>query len=221
MSDNEAEVEQSEYSGSEKESSINEDDLIEDNKDYNSGRESETDSDDEKKEIKKTKKKESTTKKRHEKGDNEIDEDEEIDAEEDEDEEIELDIQLIEKANLISQKSGIIIDPRQLETYAKPGHKIKREIIISHEKYKSSEYLQLYEFCDLVGVRAEHISQGADIYVEVESETSAREIAKKELQRGKCPYLIKRYMTPMNFDPVYIEIWNPNDMAINPKFFDN
>ena len=117
MSDNEAEVEQSEYSGSEKESSINEDDLIEDNKDYNSGRESETDSDDEKKEIKKTKKKESTTKKRHEKGDNEIDEDEEIDAEEDEDEEIELDIQLIEKANLISQKSGIIIDPRQLETY--------------------------------------------------------------------------------------------------------
>jgi hypothetical protein len=28
-------------------------------------------------------------------------------------------------------------------------------------------------------------------------------------------------MTPMNFDPVYVEIWNPNDMAINPKFFNN
>ena len=96
-----------------------------------------------------------------------------------------------------------------------------REIIVYKNKDKSSEFLQLFEFCELIGVRAQHISDGADIYVDIEAETNARDIAKKELQLGMCPFLIKRYMTPMNYDPVYVELWNPNEMAINSKFYDN
>ena len=216
MSDNEAEVEDEK---SENEASINEDDLIEETKDYNSGseNESETESSDEKSESKKPKKK--PVLKPAAKDDLDEDDVEEIDAEDEEEEEIEIDLQLVEKSQVISQKFGIVVDPRQLNNIAKPGHKIKREIVVPKEKYKSSEYMTIYEFCDLLGVRAEHISQGADVYVEIESETTARDIAKKELQMGKCPYLIKRYMTPMNVDPVKIEIWNPNEMAINPKFF--
>jgi DNA-directed RNA polymerase subunit K/omega len=220
MSDNEDEVvvSENEASDSGDEASVRSEDLIDDAGSV-SGNESENESEDEKSESKKPKKKETKPKPKPK---DDVDEDDvdEIDAE-DEEEEIEIDFQLIEKAQSISQKTGIIVDPRSLDLIAKPGHKIKREIIVSRDKYKSSEYLQLYEFCDLVGVRAEHISQGADVYIEIESETTAREIAKKELQMGRCPYLIKRYMTPMNFDPVYVEIWNPNDMAINPKFFNN
>jgi hypothetical protein len=212
MSDNEAEQSGPEQSESENEVSINEEDLIEENIS-----EAESSSDDEKKE----KPKKEPVKKEKPKKEDDEDELEEIEGEEEEDYEEEIDFGYLDRADSLSQKTGIIIDPRQLNPYAKSGHKIKREIIVSRDKYKSSEYLQLPEFCDLIGVRAEHISQGADIYVELEAETTAREIAKKELQRGKCPFLIKRYMTPMQFDPVYVEIWNPNDMAINPKFFNN
>ena len=219
MSDNEGEeagnVSEPE---SESEASIASEDLIEETKDYNSGPESE--SDDEKSESKKPKKKAPEVKVKVKREDIDEDDVEEIDVE-DEEEEIELDLRLVQQSQSISEKFGIIVDPRQLDKLAKPGHKVKREIIVSREKYKSTEYMTLYEFCDLLGVRAEHISQGADVYVEIESETTAREIAKKELQMGKCPYLIKRYMTPMNFDPVYVEVWNPNEMAINPKFFNN
>lgn len=192
----------------ESEASINEEDLIEENKDYNSG--SDSDSDDEKKPKKKIEQK---SKPKHD----DVEEDvEEIDAEDEEDE-FEIDSILIEKAENLTQKLGIVVDPRYLDNIAKPGPKIKREIVVPREKYKSSEYLTIYEFCELVSVRAEHVSKGAD--TAILTETTARDIAKKELRLGLCPFLIKRYQTPMNFDPVYVEIWNPNEMAIDLKFF--
>lgn len=218
MSDNEDGliVSENEASGSESEASIHEEDLIEDNKDYNSV--SESDSDDEKKPKKKVIEAKNKPKTKPKKSDEHDEDDvEEIDAEDEEEEEFELDARLVEKAESLSQKFGIVVDPRHIDNIAKPGPKIKREIVVSYDKYKSSEYMTEFEFCDLVGVRAEHISKGAD--TTILTETTAREIAKKELQMGLCPFLIKRYMTPMNFDPVYVEIWCPNEMAINAKFF--
>jgi hypothetical protein len=213
MSDNESEVVVSE---NESEGPVDDAKDYESRSENESGAESEAESGDEK--TKPKKKPELKPKVKSE--DDEDDDVEEINAEEEEEEEYELDPQLVEKASNISQKAGIIIDPRQLDSIAKPGSKIKREIIVSREKHKSNEYLQLFEFCELIGIRSEHLSQGADAYVEIESETTARDIAKKELQMGRCPFLIKRYMTPTNFDPTYVEIWNPNEMAIDSKFFD-
>lgn len=218
MSDNEAEDEPYE-SENESEASLNEDDLLENNKDYNSDVE---ESDDEGKEPSKPKKKQpkdEKSKKKHMEGE-EDDEDVE-DIEDDDDDDIELNPTLIEEAKTIDKRFGIVIDPRDLDECAKPNPKMNREIIVDRMKYKSSEYMSLYEFCELVGIRAQHISDGAYVYVEIESETTARDIAKKELQLGKSPFLIKRYMTPINYDPVYIEIWNPNEMAIDSKFFSN
>lgn len=217
MSDNEAE-EQAYESANESEVSLNEEDLIEDNKDYNSDVE---DSDED--EEKSAKKKALGQKKQPKKSRDKDDDEEDIDEAEDDDDtdEIEINFELMEESKSIQKKYSIIVDPRELEDHTKPNPRIKREIMVDRSKYKSSEYLTIYEFCELVGVRAQHVSDGAYVYVEIEAETSARAIAKKELQLGCCPFLIKRYMTPMNYDPVYVEIWNPNEMAIDPKFFDN
>ena len=216
MSDNEAE----EVSESEAESevSINEEDLLEDNKDYNSEVE---DSDDDG-ETKSAKKKPVVAKTKVKKNvDADIDDEEDIEeVEDDEDiEELEIDQLLIEEAEDIHKKHGIIVDPRDLDDKVRPNPRMKCEIIVAEEDYISSEYLTLFEFCELVSIRAQHISEGAFVFVEIESETTASDIAKKELKRGKCPFLIKRYMTPMNSSVVYVEIWNPNRMAIDDKFF--
>jgi DNA-directed RNA polymerase subunit K/omega len=215
MSDNEAE----EVSESEAESevSINEEDLLENNKDYNSEVE---DSDDDG-ETKSAKKKPIVAKIKAKKPVDVDDDDDDVEEVEDEDEidELEIDQLLIEEAEDIRKKLGIIVDPRDLDDKVRPNPRMKCEIIVDEEDYISSEYLSLYEFCELVSIRAQHISDGAFVFVEIESETTASEIAKKELKRGKCPFLIKRYMTPMNSSVVYVEIWNPNLMAIDDKFF--
>lgn len=215
MSDNEAE----EVSESEAESevSINEEDLLENNKDYNSEVE---DSDDDG-ETKSAKKKPIVAKIKAKKPVDVDDDDDDVEEVEDEDEidELEIDQLLIEEAEDIRKKLGIIVDPRDLDDKVRPNPRMKCEIIVNEEDYISSEYLSLYEFCELVSIRAQHISDGAFVFVEIESETTASEIAKKELKRGKCPFLIKRYMTPMNSSVVYVEIWNPNLMAIDDKFF--
>jgi hypothetical protein len=219
MSDNEANEPVSEPEVSDAESevlSVNEDDLIEEN---NSDAE-ETENDEESKKKPKPSKPKPEKKAKVFRDD---DDDEDIDEMDDEDDNIDdLEIKpfLIEEAKSLTQRFSIVIDPRNLEDHVKPNPKIKREIIVNRKNYKSSEYLQLYEFCELIGIRSQHISDGADVYIDIEAETTAREIAKKELQFGKCPFLVKRYMTPMSYDPVYVEIWDPNDMAINSKFFD-
>ena len=209
----EASPEQSESEN--EENSINEDDLVEDNKDYNS----ESESDDDEKKIKKEVKPPPI--KQVKKNDDDDEEDEE-DAEDDgEDDEYEIDQVVVQNALKITEKYGIVIDPRNLDYVSLPNPKIKKEIIVSPDNRKSSEYIQLYEYCEIIGIRAQHISEGATVYGTIEDETTARDLAKKELQMGLCPLLIKRYMTPMNYFPVSIEIWNPNEMTINPKFFEN
>lgn len=208
----EASPEQSESEN--EENSINEDDLVEDNKDYNS----ESESDDDEKKIKKEVKPPPIKQVKK----NDDDEEDEEDAEDDgEDDEYEIDQVVVQNALKITEKYGIVIDPRNLDYVSLPNPKIKKEIIVSPDNRKSSEYIQLYEYCEIIGIRAQHISEGATVYGTIEDETTARDLAKKELQMGLCPLLIKRYMTPMNYFPVSIEIWNPNEMTINPKFFEN
>jgi len=227
MSDVEADgVSEHEISEAESETiSQGDEDLIEETKDYNSEvEESENEEESEKKTPKPVKVKVEKKPRVPKYSDHDHDDEDGDELEADEEEEIddlEINPILIDEAKSLTQRFSIVIDPRSLEDHIKPNPKIKREIIVSRDKYKSSEYLQLYEYCELIGVRAQHIADGADVYVDIEAETTAREIAKKELQLGKCPFLIKRYMTPMAYDPVYIEVWDPNnDMAINPKFFD-
>lgn len=209
MSDNEAEDQQSE-SENESEVELNEGDMIEENKDYNSGVD---ESDDETKEAKVEKPKKIKSNE-DEVDEDEVDEDDEID-------EIEVDPVLMEKSMQTSLKFGIIVDPRQIAEYTKPNPKMNNEIVVNKLKYKSNEYMSIFEFTDIISARSQHISDGSYIFVEIDSETTARDIAKKELQLGQCPYLIKRYMDPMNYGNVHVEIWNPNEMAIDSKYFNN
>lgn len=204
-----------EAENSDKEEAIFKENDEEESKDYNSDVE---ESDDEEEKTKKKPVKAVKVKPSLEK----LDEDDIDEAEDDDDgDELEINPFLIDEAKAITTKFSIVVDPRELEDHTRPNPKMKREIVVHPDKRKSSEYLTIYEFCELVGIRAQHISEGAYVYVEIESETCARDIAKKEMQLGCCPFSIKRYMTPMNYDPVYVESWSPNEMAIDHKFFDN
>jgi hypothetical protein len=183
---------------------------------------SEIDSDDEKKIVKKETVKKNN-KKKGKKNDDDDDEDYVADeynsADEGDEPEIEIKTIQLDTAKKINSKFAIIVDPRDLDELRKPNPTMIKEILVDENKYKSSEYIQIYEFCEIISIRSQHISDGADIYVDLESETTAREIAKKELRLGCCPFMIKRYMTPINHDPVFVEVWNPNNMGINSKFF--
>lgn len=88
-------------------------------------------------------------------------------------------------------------------------HKGQDEYIVPSDKRKTSHILQKAERTELLGIRAEHISRGAEPYVDIINETDSLQIARKELREKKFPLLLKRSLN--SFES---EVWNPNEMTI-------
>jgi DNA-directed RNA polymerase I, II, and III subunit RPABC2 len=86
-----------------------------------------------------------------------------------------------------------------------------------HNKYDSSKnvtsnILTKYEKVKILGLRAEQIQRGAKLYIDIESENkslSPLEIAKKELETKKLPFMICRKL-PNGIK----EYWRLDDMII-------
>ena len=116
------------------------------------------------------------------------------------------DMQVIPKVykNVISESPIDYIKYRILEK-----HKSQNEYISTINKYKTSHILQKAEMTEIIGIRAEHISRGAEPYIDIINETNPLQIAIKELKNKKCPLLLKRIIN--SFES---EIWNPNEMTI-------
>ena len=106
--------------------------------------------------------------------------------------------------NVISESPTDYIKYRILEK-----HKSQNEYIPTINKYKTSHILQKAEMTEIIGIRAEHISRGAEPYIDIINETNPLQIAIKELKNKKCPLLLKRIIN--SFES---EIWNPNEMTI-------
>ncbi len=86
------------------------------------------------------------------------------------------------------------------------------EIIIVDPKNRiTSEYMTLYEYSIIVGIRATHISNGSVLYTDPEGLFDPRDIAKKEISENKCPLSITRKISPKK-----IEVWEVNEM-IKPQ----
>lgn len=82
-----------------------------------------------------------------------------------------------------------------------------KEFIIHPQNRISSEYLSRYEYSKVIGIRAEEISQGGIIYVDIKNLNDPIEMAKKEMNANMCPLSIKRHIG-LNKS----EIWSVNEL---------
>lgn len=151
---------------------------------------------------------------------NESDEDEE-DEEEDDEEGLEEEIDHLagmdEKAQELTKQFDVVVDPATVAANQRAATVIEYQT--PNEFRITSDCLNYPEFVNLIGIRATHIAAGAVPYVNIDGLTDARDMAIKEMEEGKCPFLIKRYVTNPQSSKVIFELWNPNEMIINDLFY--
>lgn len=98
-------------------------------------------------------------------------------------------------------------------TSEQSSHSILRKNvkIVKPEKRITSDFLSLYEYQQIIAVRAKHIENGATIYVNIEKipNLSPLDIAAKEILEKKCPLAILRYL-----DDDTAEYWDVNDLGV-------
>ena len=121
---------------------------------------------------------------------NDINDDEENENENDEEEEI-------DRSKYINDMLSADMDSSEV-TVVKPENRI------------TSDYMTLYEHSKLIGTRAQHIANGAPIYVDITGLSDPLDIARKELQERKCPLSVVRRISKDK-----IEIWSANELHIN------
>lgn len=88
---------------------------------------------------------------------------------------------------------------------------LKHEIIVKSENRITSNMLSIYEFIELISIRASQIANGSYVFTDVNGYSDPIEMAKKELIDNKCPLYVKRAIG-MNRH----ELWSPNVMS-KPK----
>jgi len=64
--------------------------------------------------------------------------------------------------------------------------------LYNYNKYRTTDYLTKYEYTRILGLRAQEIAKGAQIYVDVGDIKDPIQMAEKEIREGKCPYIIER-----------------------------
>ena len=88
---------------------------------------------------------------------------------------------------------------------------MKYEIIVKSENRITSSILSIYEFIELISIRASQISNGSDVFTDINDMSDPIEMAKKELIDNRCPLYVKRYIGLNKY-----ELWSPNVMC-KPK----
>ena len=98
-----------------------------------------------------------------------------------------------------------IYDPDRYEP------EVHRELIIVPSQYrKTSEYMSIYEYTEVISNRAKQIENGSMIFVDIGNESDPIKMAELELRLKKCPLLIRRLITSN-----IAEIWDVNEMINN------
>ena len=86
----------------------------------------------------------------------------------------------------------------------------KQNDIISDKNHKTMPFLTKFEKTKIIGIRAKQLNNGATAYIPVNSNImSTYNIAKKELETKKLPFIIARPLPCGN-----IEYWNLADLEI-------
>ena len=71
---------------------------------------------------------------------------------------------------------------------------------VPKEKRITTRFMTKYERARVLGTRALQISHNAPIMVELRGETDPLDIARKELQQGKVPFIIRRFLPDGSFE---------------------
>lgn len=74
---------------------------------------------------------------------------------------------------------------------------------------KTVPYLTKFEKTSVLGIRAQQISAGAPLMIQVGKLKEPIEMAKKELIEGKCPLIIRRYLPNKTY-----EDWRVDELLI-------
>ncbi len=97
--------------------------------------------------------------------------------------------------------------------------KAKHIIIVPSESRTTSDYVNLFEYTELTGIRAAQIEKFNNPFVDITGLRDPIAIAKREFNERKCPLLIRRFINTKTTDGVdwdYYEDWDPNVM-IHPN----
>lgn len=83
--------------------------------------------------------------------------------------------------------------------------------IITGDNRKTSDILTLKEFARIVGVRATQIADNIrpKIFTDVDNITSVHDMVIKEIRDKKCPFKIRRKISPTHY-----EEWSINEMML-------
>lgn len=145
---------------------------------------------------KKEKEKKKIKKSEEEDDEDEEEEEEEEDEEEEDEEEDGEEFLSVERKKLFETEEQYEEDP------------YSTIYVVKSEDRITSEYMTIYEYAMVIGTRATHISKGAPIFTTIDHLDDPREIAKKEINEGKCPLNITRRLRNSN----KIEMWTVNEM---------
>lgn len=110
---------------------------------------------------------------------------------------------------------GIDIDDNLVENIISVPEDTRFEVVTKEESYKkyykdsrqTRPYLTKFEKTKLIGVRAQQLASGSEAMIELEGNETIVEIAKKELEQKKIPFLIRRYLPNQKY-----EDWRLTDM---------
>ena len=78
--------------------------------------------------------------------------------------------------------------------------------------HKTNPYMTKYERARILGTRALQISMNSPVMVDLEGLTDPLKIAEKELEKGKIPLIVRRYLPNSTY-----EDWSIQDLKINNK----
>jgi DNA-directed RNA polymerase subunit K/omega len=80
--------------------------------------------------------------------------------------------------------------------------------------YRTIPLLTKYEKTRILGIRAQQIAEGAATLVDVGDLRDPKEIARKELNEGKCPFLIVRPLPGRNLRKPINEVRRVSDLIM-------
>lgn len=104
-------------------------------------------------------------------------------------------------------KEEIIDEYDELNTEYSINTNNNIKFIVHPNDRLTSEFLSKYEFNKIVGIRAQQISDGSIIHIDVSHLDNPKEMAEYELYNNKCPLSVERYIGNNKY-----EIWSTQEL---------
>lgn len=106
----------------------------------------------------------------------------------------------------LEEPKETVVSEKGVESYNPDDKDMK----IPNSERKTTKFLTKFERARVLGTRALQISMNAPVCVPIENETDPLQIALKELEAGKIPIIIRRYLPNQKY-----EDWKVSELQID------